>query len=59
VGSGSIISRSSISFPVTIRTPKNYRMESIVFDVVEVNLLFNTIIGRPAPYQFMAVTQYG
>jgi hypothetical protein len=34
-------------------------MESIVFDVVEVNLLFNTIIGRPAPCQFMAVAQYG
>jgi hypothetical protein len=30
--------------------PKNYRMESVVFDITEVNFLFNAIIGRPALY---------
>jgi hypothetical protein len=39
--------------------PKNYRTESILFDVAEINLLFNAIIGRLALYQFMAITHYG
>jgi hypothetical protein len=34
-------------------------MESILFDVVEVNLSFNAILGRPALYQFMVVAHYG
>jgi hypothetical protein len=45
--------------PVTFRTPENYRTESIVCDVAEVNLHFNAIISRPALYQFMAITHYG
>jgi hypothetical protein len=28
-------------------------------DVTEVNLPFNAILGRPALYQFMAITHYG
>jgi hypothetical protein len=32
---------------------------SMIFDVAEVNLPFNTIIGRPALYQFMALAHYG
>jgi hypothetical protein len=50
VGPGSIIPRGSISLPVTFGTPENYHTESILFDVMEVNLPFNTIIGRPALY---------
>jgi hypothetical protein len=56
VGSGSIISRGSISLPITFKTPENYRTESIIFDVPEVNLPFNAIIGRLVLYQFMVVT---
>jgi hypothetical protein len=48
VGLGSIIPRDSISLLVTFRKHENYRMESVLFDVVEVNLPFNAIIGRPA-----------
>jgi hypothetical protein len=59
VGPGSIIPHSSISLPMTFGTPENYRMESIIFDVVEVNLPLNAIIGRPTLYQFMAITHYG
>jgi hypothetical protein len=59
VGTGSIILLSSISLPVTFGTPKNYHTESDVFDITEVNLPFNAIIGRPALYQFMAVAHYG
>jgi hypothetical protein len=59
VGPGSIIPRGSISLPVTFGTPENYRMESAVFDVSEVNLPFNTIIGRPTLYLFMVIVHYG
>jgi hypothetical protein len=59
VGTGSIIPRGSISFLVTFGTPKNYRTESIIFDVAEVNLPFNAILGRPALYQFMVIPIYG
>jgi hypothetical protein len=31
-------------------TPENYRTENVIFDVAEVNLPFNAIIGRPALY---------
>jgi hypothetical protein len=34
-------------------------MESVIFDVVEVSLSFNAILGRPALYQFMAMAHYG
>ena len=35
-----------------------FRTESIQFDVAEVNLPFNAIIGRPALYRFMAIAHY-
>jgi hypothetical protein len=59
VGPGSIISRGSISLPVTFGMPKNYCTESIAFHVAEASLPFNAIIGRPALYQFMAITTTG
>jgi hypothetical protein len=34
-------------------------MKSVLFDVTEISLPFNAIFGRPALYQFMAVTHYG
>jgi hypothetical protein len=48
-----------MSLPVTFRTAENYRTESVIFDVAEVNLPFNDIISRPALQQFMAVARYG
>jgi hypothetical protein len=39
--------------------PKNYHTERVIFDVVEVNLPFNAIIGRPALYWFMAIAHFG
>jgi hypothetical protein len=36
----------SISLPVTFGTPKNYRTESILSNIAEVNLPFNAILGR-------------
>jgi hypothetical protein len=49
----------SIALPVTFGTEENFRTENVVFDVAEVNLPFNTIIGRPALYRFMAIAHYG
>jgi hypothetical protein len=51
--------RGSISILMTFGTPENYRMESILFDVADVNLPFNAILGRPALYQFMIIAHYG
>jgi hypothetical protein len=49
----------SITLLVTFGTEENFRTENIQFDVAEVNLPFNTIIGRPALYRFMAIAHYG
>jgi hypothetical protein len=59
VGLVLVIPRNCISLPVTFRTPKNFRTESVLFDVMEVSLPFNAILSRPALYQFMAVAHYG
>jgi hypothetical protein len=58
VGLGSIILCGSISLLVTFGMLENYHTESIIFDVVEVNLPFNAIIGRLALYQFMVIAHY-
>jgi hypothetical protein len=59
VGLMSVMLRSRISLLVTFGMPENVHTESVLFDVTEVNLPFNTILGRPALYQFMVVAHYG
>jgi hypothetical protein len=49
----------SIALPVTFGTKENFCTENVQFDVAEVNLPFNAIIGRPALYRFMAIAHYG
>jgi hypothetical protein len=49
----------SITLLVTFETEENFRTENVQFDVAEVNLPFNAIIGRPALYRFMAIAHYG
>jgi hypothetical protein len=39
--------------------PKNFHTESVLFDIAEVSLPFNAILGRLALYEFMAVSHYG
>jgi hypothetical protein len=34
-------------------------MENVQFNVADVNIPFNAIIGRPALYRFMAIAHYG
>jgi hypothetical protein len=59
VGPVPVILRGYISLPVTFRTFENFRTESVLFDITEVNLPFNGILGRPTLYQFMTVAHYG
>jgi hypothetical protein len=49
----------SIALTVTFGTEENFRTKNVQFDVAEVNLPFNAIIGRPALYWFMAIAHYG
>jgi hypothetical protein len=58
VGPVSVTPRGCISLSVTFGTIENFRTESVLFDVVEVSLPFNAILGRPALYQFMVVVHY-
>jgi hypothetical protein len=58
VGSQPVYPLGSITLPVTFGTEENFHTENVQFDVVEVNLPFNTIIGRPALYRFMAIAHY-
>jgi hypothetical protein len=50
VGLSSIFLRDSISLPVTFGMPENYCTESIIFDIAEVNLPYNTVLGQPTLY---------
>jgi hypothetical protein len=59
VGPVSVIPRGCISLPITFGTVKNFCTESVLFDIAEVSLPFNAILGKPALYQFMAVAHYG
>jgi hypothetical protein len=59
VGPVLVMPRGCISLPVTFGTAENFHTESILFDVAEVSLPFNAILGRPALYRFMAVAHYG
>jgi hypothetical protein len=59
VGPHPVYPVGTISLPVTFGTEANFRTENVQFEVAEVNLPFNAIIGRPALYRFMAVAHYG
>jgi hypothetical protein len=50
VGPVSVMPCGCISFLITFGTSENFHTESVLFDVVEVNLPFNAILGRPGLY---------
>jgi hypothetical protein len=58
VGLVPVVPCGCISLLVTFRMAESFRTESILFDIVEVSLSFNAILGRLALYQFMAVAHY-
>jgi hypothetical protein len=59
VGPDPVYPVGTISLPVTFGTEDNFRTENVQFEVADVNLPFNAIIGRPALYRFMAIAHYG
>jgi hypothetical protein len=59
VGLQPVYPLGSITLRVTFGTEENFRTENVQFDIVEVNLPFNAIIGRPVLYRFIAIARYG
>jgi hypothetical protein len=59
VGPQPVYLLGSIALTVTFGAEENFRTENIQFDVAEVNLPFNAIIGRPTLYRFMAIAHNG
>jgi hypothetical protein len=55
----SVMPYGCISLPVTFGMTESFHTKSVLFNIVEVNLPFNAILGRPALYQFMTVAHYG
>ena len=47
-----------IALPVTFGDQKNFRTETIVFDVADTLLPYTSILGRPALAKFMAVSHF-
>jgi hypothetical protein len=58
VGPQSVYPLGSIALPITFGTEENFHTENVQFDVAEVNLPFNAIIGMSALYRFMAIAHY-
>jgi hypothetical protein len=50
--------KGKITLPVMFGGELNFRTEKVVFDVVELPLPFNEILGRPALAKFMAASHY-
>jgi hypothetical protein len=59
VGPDLVYPVGTITLPVTFGTEDNFHTENVQFEVAEVNLPFNAIIGRPALYRFMDIAHYG
>jgi hypothetical protein len=59
VGAQPVYPLGSITLLVTFGTEENFRTENVQFDVAEVNLPFNAIVGKLALYRFMAIAHYG
>jgi hypothetical protein len=50
--------KGKITLPVTFGGELNYLTEKIMFDVVDLPLPYNGILGRPALAKFMAASHY-
>ncbi|XBI15321.1 hypothetical protein VPH35_057757 [Triticum aestivum] len=55
---GTIIPLGQIRLVVTFDTQENYRTEHVDFDVAQIGLPYNAILGYPALAKFMAVTHH-
>ena len=59
VTDGSTTPIGQVRLPVTFGERNNYRTELIDFDVAQIRLPYNAILGYPAMAKFMAVTHHG
>ena len=50
--------KGKVTLPMTFGGELNHRTERIVFDVAEIPLPYNGILGRPALAKFMAAAHY-
>lgn len=50
---------SQVSLPLIFGSPSNFRTEKISFDVVDFDMAYNAILGRPALAKFLMATHYG
>ena len=50
--------KGKITLPVTFGGDLNYKTEKIIFDVAEIPLPYNGILGRPALTKFLAASHY-
>ena len=58
VNPGKSQSNGKVTLPMTFGGELNYRTERIVFDVAEIPLPYNGILGRPTLAKFMAASHY-
>jgi hypothetical protein len=58
VNPGATQRRVKIELPVIFGSKDNYRIENIIFDVADIALPYNGIIGQPTLAQFMVVTHH-
>ena len=58
VTAGTTTPIGQVSLPVTFGTRSNYRTELIDFDVADLGLPYNAILGYPALNKFMMVTHH-
>ena len=58
VNPGSTQPLGKVALPVTFGTRDNYHTQDIVFDVVDIPLPYNGILGRPALAKFMAIPHH-
>jgi hypothetical protein len=59
VTEGSTTPIGQVRLPVSFGTKDNYRMESLDFDVTDIALPYNAILGYLALAKFLAATHHG
>lgn len=55
---GSVQPLERVTLPVMFSAKANFHTEHLVFNVADIDLPYNTIIGRPDLNKFMAVAHY-
>ena len=54
----SLAPTGKVLLPVTFGTKENYQTENIIFDIADIAMPYNGILGRPALAKFMAIVHH-